>query len=258
MDSAAFLSTAGLWLGFLLSLLAFSAILGDHLLARLAQHMLVGAALGYLLVLIVQNLLRPHLIEPLLAGGTERTAALVPLGLALLLLGAGLEHLLFGRVRSVGGLGRQLLRGVVLFPLLLLLGMGLATAAIGAIQGTLLPQIAQAAAWDVGNAVVGLFMLLIATGVLLHLYGVPVNYVEPVNRTRNANRMLGGRILQQILGVWTWLGQRMLWLAAGVIFARLVAARWSLLIARFEYMAQVIQNTPLGRAFAFLWPNVGG
>ena len=42
------LAALGFWGGLVMTVIIFSAILGDHLLARLGQHLLVGASLGYL------------------------------------------------------------------------------------------------------------------------------------------------------------------------------------------------------------------
>lgn len=58
MDSvfqAEWLDAAGLWVGLIFSLLVFSAILGDHLLARLAQYVLVGAVLGHAVAVVWQS-----------------------------------------------------------------------------------------------------------------------------------------------------------------------------------------------------------
>jgi hypothetical protein len=236
----------GLWIGFVLSLLAFSALFGDHVLARLAQHILVGAALGYLLVLAVQNVLRPRIVDPLLLEGEWTLKLLVPLVLGTLLLASGLEVTLRARDRGPNRIWQRGLQRLGMAVVVLMVGVGLATATVGAIQGTLLPQVAAAASWTAPAALegaaaavaslTGLLMLLIATGVLLHLY------VEPASRRSHVSHALGHPLAQRVLAIWTWLGKRALWLAAGFLFARLVAARLSLLIAQFEYFAQILEN----------------
>lgn len=232
--------------GFVLSLLAFSAIFGDHLLARLAQHILVGAAMGYLLVLAVQNILRPRLLDPLLQRGAwtpeQWVNLLVPLTLGTILFVSGLEVSL--RAQRGGSIRawQRGLQGLGLLVVLLMLAVGMATTTVGTIQGTILPQVARAGDWQTAaassgasaavTALVGLVLLLITTGVLLHLY------VEPVSQRAPSSHVLGWPMVQRMLTSWAWLGKRALWLAAGYFFARMVAARLSLLIAQFEYFVQ--------------------
>ena len=56
----------GLWVGLLTSLALASMLLRDNALARLAQHILVGAGVGYAVVLAVRSVLWPQLVGPLL------------------------------------------------------------------------------------------------------------------------------------------------------------------------------------------------
>ena len=51
--------------------------------------------------------------------------------------------------------------------------------------------------------------------------------------------------VQRLMRAWVWFGQRAVWLAAGVIFARLLASRTSLLIAEFEFMRATFTSTGL-------------
>jgi hypothetical protein len=71
----------------------------------------------------------------------------------------------------------------------------------------------------------GVLTLLITTATLLYLYVDPARY-------------LAGQpsYVRQLLNGWLWLGQRAIWLAAGILFARLMASRLSLLIARIDYL----------------------
>ena len=71
----------GMWLGMVLSLMLFSFVIRDNLLERLAQYILVGAASGYLMVMVIQDILRPKLIEPMLTSDTLAVDLLVPLAL---------------------------------------------------------------------------------------------------------------------------------------------------------------------------------
>ena len=57
-----------------------------------------------------------------------------------------------------------------------------------------------------------------------------------------------------------WLGQRGVWLAAGVIFARLAASRASLLISQLDYFRGVlVASRPvaeLGGVVAWIWVSL--
>jgi hypothetical protein len=68
---------------------------------------------------------------------------------------------------------------------------------------------------------------------LLYLYVDPARYLaeQPV-------------YVRRLLNSWLWLGQRAIWLAAGIIFARLMASRLSLLIARIDYLITTFSATP--------------
>ncbi len=90
MDS---LELAGVWTGLAISLLIFSMALGDHWLARLGQHLLVGAVMGYAALMAWQQVLLPGLILPLLANPAGDPLLWPAAALVLLLLAAALERL---------------------------------------------------------------------------------------------------------------------------------------------------------------------
>lgn len=244
------LVTLSFWGGLAMTLLIFSALLGDQPVARLGQHLLVGASLGYLGVLAVQHVLRPRLITPLLADPTGDPWRWVPVGLGTLLLLAGLDHSVRQTQpgRTTLALWRRALHGAGRIPVALLLAVGLSAGFFGLLQGTFLPQFWRAAqmafepAAPVDRLVVGVLTLLITTATLLYLYIEPQRYL--VEQPFFVQRLLRG---------WLWLGQRALWLAAGFIFARLMASRLSLLIARVDYLVMALYETPLWRWLASLF-----
>ena len=88
------LTALGIWFGFLLSLMTFSLIIRDNLFERLAQYVLVGAATGYLMVLVIQNILRPKLVDPILATDGVTLDLLPPLFLGIALLYATVSYTL--------------------------------------------------------------------------------------------------------------------------------------------------------------------
>ncbi|MFN8488547.1 MAG: hypothetical protein U0350_13185 [Caldilineaceae bacterium] len=242
-----------LWVAFLFSLLIVSALAGDHGLARLAQHILVGASLGYVAVLTIRHVLQPRLFTPLWQGGFAQPALWAPLALGVILCVAGLERLLDQRSKpfTVAPLWRRILHGLGMAPVALMLGLGSAVAFVGVLQGTLLPQFWRAATtgiiWSAPPDVflTGGLTLLLTTATLLHLSW-------HAEQTLLKQQTFVGRILR----AWVWLGQRALWLAAGVIFARLVAARLSLLIGRLEFILVSVNETHLWRWAEALWKGL--
>lgn len=245
-----FWNNLGVAVGFLLSLFLFSFIVRDNFLSRLAQYLLVGASLGYGAVLAWRNVLWPRLFVPLLIqirGGdvaaffaanapTFSTMTWMPLLLGLLLWIAGVDYLRYPPPREAGGY-RAWVRFLGVLPVALMAGTGLGVGVAGAIQGTLVPQFRRAAqigflpSASLNLLLVGLLTLLISGGALVHL--------QIGEETDPARR------LPWLVQSWRWIGQRALWLAAGVIFARLVMARFSLLIARFDYFFFGVRETTL-------------
>ena len=108
-------------ISFVVTLLIFSYIFGDNPLFRLASYAFVGVAAGYAVVVVIQQVLWPNLIQPLLAGNL---LMLVPLALSLILL-----LKLFPRYARYGTL-----------PMALLVGVAAAVAIGGAVFGTILGQ----------------------------------------------------------------------------------------------------------------------
>jgi hypothetical protein len=227
------------WGGLTMTLIIASGLFGDHALARLGQHLLVGASLGYLAVLAIQHVLRPRLIAPLLADPTGEPMRWVPLGLGLILLIAGVDRTMRSPRATTLPVWRRGLHGLGRLPVALLLAVGLSAGFFGLLQGTLFPQFWQAAqsAFDPTVSMpiflAGVFTLLITTATMLYLYIDPARYLA--EQPTYVRRLLNG---------WIALGQRALWLAAGILFARLLASRLSLLIARVDYLVNALGNTP--------------
>ncbi len=245
--SPAFIEAAGLWLGLLVSLMIFSLVVGDNRLARLAQYILVGAGLAYAVVLAWRSVLLPRLFVPLQdAPGDWRLW--LPLILGALLIIAGLER----TVRSAATGGGALLHFLGALPLTLMVGVGVAVGMIGAFQGTFLPQFMRAVAtgfqWSAPAEplVNGILGLLITTGVLVYL------------RSRRSLLQQQPGALRGLLQGWAWIGQRGLWLATGLIFARLLLSRLTLLIAEFEFLIGRLQQTGLWQMVEQLWQQVSG
>ncbi len=232
----------GIWVGLLLTLMILSEVVGDNVLARAAQSILVGAGLGYGALLTWEHVLQPRLLVPL--EQSPRAVHLwIPLLLGILLWVAGGMAMLRPAEGAGGSMPRwrTLLYGVGRIPILLLLATTLGVALFGGWQGTLVPQFWQAARIAFGQQagaqmVGGMMTLLITAGTLLALH---------VDRRRHLDPQ--PVYIRRLLLGWIWLGERALWFAAGLFFARLLAARFSLLIDRLAYLLASMEQLGLGQ-----------
>jgi hypothetical protein len=246
------ISLAGLWLGLLFSLAIFSTIIGNHVVARVAQYVLVGASLGYVAVVALREVLQPRLFAPLLQEGAVASWLWLLLLLSLLLLLAGGDHALTqnGVLEPPASRGRKALRAIGVLPAGLMVGVGVSVAVIGVLQGTLAPQLWQVVQTELAAAPLGALLtnwmtVLLATASLLYW---SVNAAQDLAQQP--------QWLQRLLRAWIWVGKRAFWFTAGVIFARLAAARLSLLIARFEYFLETLKTTGVWNFVGQIWSNL--
>lgn len=247
-------TVAGMWVGFAFALLVFSAIFGDHLLARFAQYVLVGAGLGYALVVTWHSILALEFVAALRANPQAATWEWTPVVLAAILALAGLERILAqGRPQGNVREWRHALRTLGAIPALALVALGVAVAVVGAIQGTLAPQFLHSARsslqWGSEPAIftTGALTLLLTTAALTffvldvdqHLLHQP-GWVQRLGRG------------------WVWIGQRAVWLAAGALFARLFASRLTLFIVELTGWLAQLQAAGIGAALADWWRMITG
>ncbi len=247
----------GVWVGLLFSLLILSALLGDHALARLGQHLLVGVGLGYAGVWVWQQVLQPRLFTPifqasLLPTGPAPLSLWLLLALGLLLWLAGLERIIAPGQAAGDPLPRwrRLLQRLGVIPVALLVGVSVANGFIGLIQGTLMPQFWRAAQMGIdwsaapGPLLTGLLTLLLTTSTVVHL--------------TMSKQTLGEQpaFVRRLVLLWAGVGKRALWLAGGVIFARLLAARLSLLIALFQFYLESLNVTGLWPWAERIWRSL--
>ncbi len=212
--------------GFLLTLMVFSYVLSDNFMFRLAIHIFVGVAAGYMFVVALFTVIVPRLITPLLYGGPEQALlALVPLAASLLLLGKATQRL------SVLG------RPVMAF----LVGVGAAVAVGGAVVGTLLPQVSASmnllnlgAIQQSGQPVAlellnGLIILVGSLATLAYFqFGV---------RARAGQPQRPGW-LQAVAAV----GQGFIAVALGAVFAGIYAAALTALVERWSAILNLIRQ----------------
>jgi hypothetical protein len=205
----------------ILTLFVFSYLLGDNVLYRLAEHIFVGVALGYAVVVGFHTILAPKLFIPMAGALSERNWEQLLLPTVSLLLGL---LLLTKPSKTLSWLGN--------LSVAVLLGVGSALAIGGALLGTLLPQ-ADATA-DVTYYVtrygpsLGLFSGVVAlagtTGVLLHFYFAG-----------SQEGRLGG-FRAGLVRTWGGLGRWFIVIAFGAILATTFVSRLSLLIGRIQFL----------------------
>lgn len=248
-------NAAGLWVGFIFTLLIFSALLGDHLLARLAQYVLVGAVLGYAVVVTWQSILTSDVVTSLRNAPQEKPWNWIPVVLAAVMAVAGLERIFVqgqapSRRNAAWGRGLRVLGAI---PALTLVSIGAAVTLVGAVQGTLAPQFLSAARSDLKwgaewpGQITDILVLVLTVTSLLFFVVDPDRHLEqqPI-------------WVQRLMRVLLWLGQRALWLAAGALFARLLASRLSLLAAELAHWSSTLQSTTLGQILERWWRIVMG
>lgn len=137
----------GLWVGFILTLMVFSYILGDNILYRLAVYVFVGLTAGYVLIVTWDSVLTPWLNGTLLAQNASMgnmIVGVIPLVLGVLLLMKSSTR--FSHISN--------------FALAFIISVGTAVALVGAIVGTLLPLTASTGAGLSLNPVNGVLILL--------------------------------------------------------------------------------------------------
>ncbi len=113
-------------IGFALTFMVFSYLLGDNFFFRAALYLLVGVSSGFIAAVLISKVILPLLIAPIQeAGGQIDLLMFVPLLLCLLLV-----LMLFPRTGTVGRL-----------PLAFLVGVMAALTIAGVSRGTVAPQL---------------------------------------------------------------------------------------------------------------------
>lgn len=202
----------GLVVGLLLTLFIFSYVYGDNVLYRLAVHILIGVSAGYATVVVVGEVFVP-IGQQIQADPTAPTSILwfVPLGLVLLL---ALKW-----VRPVAWLGNS--------AVAMLVGVGAAVALVGAITGTLLPQIL---ARPSSNSVLNLLGAFFTVCALLYF-----QFTGRVNKD-------GESVEATWLNYVTRIGQGVLMVTFGALFASLLSSSLVLLSERVLFFVDGFAN----------------
>jgi hypothetical protein len=204
-------------IGFILTLMIFSYLIGDNPLFRIAIYLFIGVASGYAAVVVWHYVLVPRLFEPL--GDPNRLAlAVVPLVLSVSLLAK-----LAPRISWFGN-----------FAMAVLVGVGAATAVGGALLGTLIPQ-AEAAMEAVNSRSL---LELMEGGVMLIGTVLTLAYFQ-----FGAKRAGDGAVKRSaILELLAWLGRIFIAVTLGVLFAGVYMAALTALIERLSSLINLVRS----------------
>jgi hypothetical protein len=227
--------SVGFLVAAILTLVVFSYLLRDNVLYRAAEHLFVGAVVGYVVVVAFHQVFMAKLLMPMVdALSTGKPDGLARAGLLLIPLILGLL-LLFKSSRRAGPLS-----WLGSLSIAFLLGVGAALAIGGGLLGTLFPQIDATA--DINRYVerygpaLGLFSGLVAlagtVGVLLHFYF----------SSSREGRLAGFR--NGVVRTWGGLGWWFILIAFGAILATTFMSRLSLLAGRIQFLIDGVRNGP--------------
>jgi predicted membrane protein len=200
-------------IGFLLTLMVLSYLIGDNPLFRVAIYIFVGVSAGYAAAVAWWQILWPRLFNPLIGGNpVDRILAFLALVLGVLLL-----MKISPRTSRLGG-------PAVAY----LVGVAAAVAIGGAVLGTIIPQTqASFKIMDISHAgndlaevlITGIVMLIVTISTLAYFhFGARATPTGP-----QRNRFI------TILG---WMGQVFIAITLGVLFAGVFSASLTALIER--------------------------
>jgi hypothetical protein len=200
---------AGLWVAGVLTLMVYSFLVEDNPLFRLAEHLLVGTALGYAALVVLRNFLVPTVVMVL-----SPTASVAPV--TRLMIGLGLVWgllLMFWLVRPV--------RWLASWPLAIVFGVGSALAVGGALVGTLIPQVGATMGPLKGNELLdNLITFVIVVAGLAYFFFV-ARQESPV-----------GRGIQSVARVGRWF----LVVALGCVLGARAISLLGALVERFQFI----------------------
>ena len=220
MDTS-LLDIAGTLVAAILTLFVFSYLLGDNVLYRFAEHLFVGVAVGYGMVVVFHTVLSSKILMPLVeALSNGDWGRVLTLGISLLM---GLL-LLTKPFKAMSWLGS--------LSVAFLVGVGAAMAIGGAMLGTLLPQVNATA--DISYYVTrygpalgwfsGAVVLVGTIGVLIHFH-FGSREEGPVAKFRAG-----------LVRTWGGVGRWFILIAFAAILAATFMSRLSFLAGRIQFL----------------------
>lgn len=205
-------------IGFILTVMVFSYLIGDNPLFRIAVYLFIGVASGYAAAVIVNNVLFAKFQSLPLNDPTQLAIGLIPFLFAVTLLAK-----LSPRLSWLGT-----------FAMAVLVGVGAATALGGALAGTLIPQ-AEAAMEALTPRS---FLDLVEGGVMLAGTVATLAYFQ-----FGAKRVSDGTVKRNVLlEALAWLGRIFIAVTLGVLFAGVFMAALTAMIERLSSLIHFVSS----------------
>jgi len=205
-------------IGFVLTLMIFSYLIGDNPMFRIAVYLFIGVASGYAAVVVWHSVLIPKLFDQLLGGPTQLALTVVPLILSVSLLAK-----LSPRISWLGN-----------FAMAVLVGVGAGTAVGGALVGTLIPQAEAAMEAVSASSIFGVIegvVMLIGTVLTLAYFQFGAKRAADGEVKRNA-----------IFEMLAWLGRIFIAVTFGVLFAGVYMAALTAMIERLSSLINLVKS----------------
>jgi hypothetical protein len=209
--------------GFLLTVMVLSYILGDNPAFRFATYLFIGVTAGYVTLIVINQVIYPQLIMPLFEG---QLIALIPLVLCILLLMKVFPP--FVRLGSIS--------------MAYLVGAGAAIMIGGAVLGTILPQMSGTSAlFDLNSPTAvsngPFYQLLDAILVFVGLASALLFFYFGAKPKPNQNPQRSS-----FIETMAHIGQIFIGISLGAIFAGVYSSALTALIDRVSSMWNVIHG----------------
>ena len=205
-------------IGFFLTVMVFSYLIGDNPMFRIAVYLFIGVASGYAAAVVVKDVLFTKFQSLPLDNPVQLLIGLVPFFFAATLLAK-----LSPRISWIGN-----------FAMAVLVGVGAATAVGGALVGTLIPQVE--AAMDAFNS--RSVFALIEGAVMLTGTVATLAYFQ-----FGAKRAADGAVKRNaIFETLAWLGRIFIAVTFGVLFAGVYMAALTAMIERLSSMINLVKS----------------
>ena len=201
--------TIGLIIGLVLTILIYSYLIGDNPLYRIAVHILVGVSAGYAAIVVVQRIVLPVILEAQENPQVSAINWLIPLIFLLLLF-----------LRRFPKLNLDWLSNLTLA---LLVGVGTAVALVGALSGTLIPQLLN---FSAPTPIQGIIIALLTICTLLAFQFTPLFRRPQGDEVWEQPRWQ--RMIKRI-------GQAVLMITFGAFFATVLSTSLILLADRINF-----------------------
>lgn len=149
-------NTIGIWIAATLTLFIFSFLYKDNPFYKFAEHLYVGVSAAYWLIYVWSFTLHPLVFKPIFTGSRGIILALIPFILGLMMLTR--------LVPKISWISR--------WPMAFTVGLGAGLGIIGALQGTLFPQLKATIIplWVPGSIYDTVNNLIIIIGVLTTIF----------------------------------------------------------------------------------------